>query len=156
MRTRIAIACGSRDWGHPTKRDHPADRNALWEALDAESPDVLIEGGQVSEMRERWRLVGFRHGADYLARQWAEDRGVDLIEVPALWDARGKGAGPYRNRFQLRVAKSLIHYVAHVEGKPVDAVCIAAPLGGPGTRDMLRIVRDVDWRVRLVRGSRER
>ena len=150
---KIAIACGSRDWGHPTKRDHTADRNALWDALDSEAPDVLIEGGQVSKppalsSDRRW------WGADFLARRWAEDRGVSLIEVPALWAARGKGAGPRRNQFQLRVAKSFIHYLAF-DGKTAEAVCVAAPLGGAGTRDMLRLVRDANWRVRLVRGSRE-
>ena len=151
---KIAIACGSRDWGHPTKRDHAADRDALWDALDAESPDVLIEGGQVSKppalsSDKRW------WGADFFARQWAEDRGVDLIEVPALWDARGKGAGPRRNQFQLNIAASIAHYVGFVTGESFDRVCIAAPIGGPGTRNMLKLVRFMNWRVRLVRGSRE-
>jgi hypothetical protein len=82
-------------------------------------------------------IEGEMSGADRLAREWAEHRGVAIDPYPADWDnidrpgavvrrnSRGKlydaAAGPYRNGLMLR------------EGRPDLAVGFP---GGKGTRDM--------------------
>lgn len=97
------LVCGGRDY---------ADRTGLFMELDrlhaAWCFEVVIEG----EAR----------GADTLAREWAESRGLPVEKYPADWARDGRAAGPIRNRRML------------VEGKP-DMV-IAFP-GGRGTDNML-------------------
>jgi hypothetical protein len=84
-------------------------------------------------------IEGEMSGADRLARQWAENRGVAVDPYPADWDnierpgalvrknSRGKlydaAAGPYRNMLMLRV------------GRPNEAIGFP---GGKGTRDMAK------------------
>jgi len=104
-----------------------SDRRRLYAVLDAtheRSPISVIIEGEMS-------------GADRLAREWAESRGVDVDPYPADWDnierpgavvkrnRRGKlydaAAGPFRNERMLR------------EGRPDSAVGFP---GGKGTRDM--------------------
>jgi hypothetical protein len=67
-------------------------------------------------------IEGGARGADKLARQWAEDRGVPVATYPAEWDRHGVSAGPIRNRQMLE------------DGKP-DMV-LAFP-GGKGTANMV-------------------
>lgn len=40
-------------------------------------------------------------GADLLADQWAQSRGVNIVRVPALWNHYGKRAGLLRNDLML-------------------------------------------------------
>lgn len=76
------LACGGRDYDQ---------RELLFERLDqlhAVMPvSVLIEGGA--------------RGADELAGQWAEVRGIERIRFPADWKRYGRSAGPRRNQQML-------------------------------------------------------
>ncbi|MEH2517535.1 hypothetical protein V1279_003108 [Bradyrhizobium sp. AZCC 1610] len=103
------------------------DRRRLYAVLDAEhaaSPITVIIEGEAS-------------GADRMAREWAENRGVAVDPYPADWDniervgaavkrnSRGKlydaAAGHIRNERMLR------------EGRPDRAIGFP---GGKGTKDM--------------------
>lgn len=102
------LVCGGRDY---------SDRAELYAVLDRvhreRGVDLLIAGGAP--------------GADSLAEQWADNRGVPKAIEPALWQKHGKAAGPIRN--QLMLDKHL----------PTGAVAFP---GGNGTRDMVnRLVR---------------
>lgn len=106
-----------------------AARGTLYRALDA-----------IHARRKITCIVeGEASGADRLAREWAEDRGVAVDPYPADWDnidrpgavvkrnRRGKlydaAAGPFRNERMLR------------EGRPSAAVGFP---GGDGTLDMTK------------------
>lgn len=89
-------------------RDY-ADREAVFEALDALRPAVIMHGRA--------------KGADSLAHCWALERRVEVSAYGAQWAEHGKAAGPIRNQRMLD------------EGKP-DMV-LAFP-GGRGTADMVR------------------
>jgi len=96
------IVCGGRDY---------ADRDTAWAVLDRVHAErgirEIIEGGQ--------------RGADTLAGEWADARGVKRTTIAADWTL-GPKAGPLRN-------------AAMVALKP-DGL-IALP-GGRGTADMVR------------------
>lgn len=76
-------------------------------------------------------IAGEAHGADTLARHWAQSRGVAFEGYPADWQKHGKSAGYIRNKQML------------TEGCP-DKV-IAFP-GGRGTADMVRQARKAGLR----------
>lgn len=105
---RRVLVTGSRNWNN-------TDTDTIWGALDRE----------LEELTDEEELVvihgGCPTGADELANQWAEDRGVAVNVFPADWATHGKAAGPIRNQ------------------RMVDAgadVCLAFPLGeSRGTRD---------------------
>jgi len=68
-------------------RNH-SDRKKVWDALDA----VWDSWG--------WMIVfeGGATGADRLAKDWADDRGVYCASLPALWNHKPRHiAGPERN-----------------------------------------------------------
>lgn len=96
------IVCGGRDY------DNRAVLFADMDTHHRRNPIGLV-------------ICGGAKGADALAREWAEARGIPVAVFPANWSAHGKGAGPRRNQAMLDF------------GKP-DAV-IAYP-GGRGTADM--------------------
>lgn len=97
------IVCGGRDY---------RNRRAVFDALDRlhakRGIDFLIQGAA--------------DGADYLAWQWAYERGIRCGSYPANWDEDGRKAGLIRNQRMID------------EGKP-DGV-VAFP-GGRGTADMI-------------------
>jgi hypothetical protein len=84
------------------------DQEAVWRALDALSPDFVIQGGA--------------EGADAAARSWASARGVASATFHAHW-SHGRGAGPRRNSWML------------MYGDPT--VVLKCP-GGAGTEDLRR------------------
>lgn len=97
------IVCGGRGFD---------DKMELYERLDralAKHPDLSI-------------IHGAARGADTLAGQWAEDRGVPVEAFPAKWDLHGKAAGHIRNQQMLDAGAQ---------------ATIAFP-GGAGTNDMVR------------------
>ena len=104
----ILLACGGRDF---------TDRDAVFRALDrahAKRPVTML-------------IHGAARGADTLAGEWADDRGILSAAVKALWDKHGRqAAGPIRNRGMLEL-------------RP-DAV-VAFP-GGAGTADMMTAARE--------------
>ena len=68
------LVCGGRDY---------ADKETIAKVLDSLKIDLLINGAA--------------KGADTLSGQWAEDRNISCLYVPALWDKEGKRAGILRN-----------------------------------------------------------
>lgn len=97
------LVCGSR---------HFNDRELLERVLGGYPITELIEG----EAR----------GADTLAREWAEARGIPVQRYPADWNTYGKRAGPIRNSQMLR------------EGCPDMVVAFRGP-NSRGTRNMIDI-----------------
>lgn len=108
-------------------------------------PRVLVCGGREFDDRDRafaaldehaWNVCVVIHGAaigaDTLAGEWAEARGVLVEAYPADWITHRRAAGPIRNRQMLN------------EGRP-DLV-IALP-GARGTAHMVRIAREAGVRV---------
>ena len=107
------LVCGGRDFD---------DIRLVEKTLDAIEVAEIIEGG--------------RKGADRLAREWAEARGIPVRTFKADWRRYGRGAGPKRNEQMLD------------EGKP-DLV-VAFP-GGKGTENMIRLAQAAGVRVRAVK-----
>lgn len=68
-------------------------------------------------------IEGGARGADRIARNWAENRGIPVRTFPADWDKYGRAAGHIRNTQMLE------------EGKP-DLVVVFP--GGAGTANMAR------------------
>lgn len=100
----VIIVCGGRGF---------QDREFLFRALDAvhaKTPITKLAQGQCPT------------GADAMAVEWAELRGIACIGFLANWAEFGRAAGPMRNQQMLNYG--------------VDGV-IAFP-GGAGTADMVR------------------
>lgn len=103
MHHRVLI-CGGR-----TFRD--ADR--VWSVLD----HYLREADDFECV-----IHGAAPGADTIAAEWADARGIRVLPYPADWNGLGNSAGHVRNAQMLR------------EGKP--SLVIAFP-GGRGTANMV-------------------
>lgn len=97
------LICGGRDFN---------DADRAWSVLDHYH----------RQHRFSFVIHGAAPGADSLAGEWAEIRGIDQRAFPARWSLFGRAAGPKRNAQML------------AEGKP-DLV-IAFP-GERGTRNMI-------------------
>lgn len=112
-----ALICGGRDF-----HDRIYFRHALnnFQAIRGKITCV-IEGGA--------------NGADALAKQWAIDHEIPLIEMPANWRQFGVGAGPIRNGWMLE------------HGKP--DIVIAFP-GKNGTKNMIDQARKAGVEVWLA------
>lgn len=108
------LVCGSR---------HFNDRKLLDETLDGIEITTIIEG----EAR----------GADTLARQYAEGRGLDVLPFPALWNEHGRAAGPIRNKQML------------VEGKPDLVVAFRGP-NSRGTQNMINQAEKAGIETRII------
>lgn len=118
------LICGGREYGmkiHKTSR-HPVIRlNArqiryLFTTLDrihAETPVTAV-------------IEGCAPGADTLGGIWAASRGIPVEEFPADWDTHGSSAGKIRNRRQFKEGMA-------ERGAAFD--------GGPGTKDMIHVMR---------------
>jgi len=97
------LVSGGRDYSNKGKVYDVLDR------LHSQRPiEVIVHGGST--------------GADALAHQWAEERGVLTSVYPANWKKHGRAAGPVRNRQMLE------------EEYPHGVVTFA---GGPGTRNLI-------------------
>ena len=124
---KAVIVTGSRDW---------ADEEALFLAIFAEDPDVVIHGDCPT-------------GADAMVARYASvmlelGRQVAVVPLPAQWGRLGDGAGPARNREMLKVLLVLFDH-------GYEVAVVAAPLqGGRGTQGMMRIAKRAGVRVRRV------
>jgi hypothetical protein len=81
-------------------------------------------------------IHGAAQGADTLAWDWAEERNVDCLPIPAKWrrfdGTTNRGAGPIRNGLMLRLLK--------------PDLILAFP-GGNGTADMKKQARAAGVRM---------
>jgi hypothetical protein len=102
------LVCGGRDF---------SDRDYLFAVLD----HYHREAGAFECV-----IQGCARGADTLAGEWADARGVPVLPFPADWDNLGRSAGPIRNAQMLR------------EGHPHFVVAFP---GRDGTADMMRQAR---------------
>lgn len=88
--------------------------------------DIMMINGVLDELREakgiNLLIHGDARGADSLAYRWATSRGVDQVRVPANWNGRGTGAGPFRNKLMLDL---------------FDVDLVVAFPGGKGTENMI-------------------
>jgi hypothetical protein len=107
--SRLALVCGGRDY---------ADGEALYAALDRLAPALVVHGGA--------------DGADWLAGEWCDARGVPCVVVPALWTTHGRAGGPRRNEVMLEIASHL----ASMRQDPMRLGVVAFP-GGRGTAHMV-------------------
>lgn len=106
------LVCGSRDYSDSMRL------NAELDLIHAKRRIHLVIEGEAK-------------GADVLAREWAESRGIPVWKFPAEWKKYGLGAGPVRNERMLD------------EGKP--ELVIAFPSKGlansKGTKNMVNQAR---------------
>ncbi len=116
---KYILVTGGRDY---------ADRAHVFAELDKRQPDLVLHGGA--------------RGADYLAGEWADERGKPCIVMPAPWKGLRKAAGPKRNGWLLAVALRLAKDHARLS-------CLAFP-GASGTADMMRRCVDAGLLVEQV------
>lgn len=83
---RVLVFTGSRDLGH-----HAAAARAFVKRMLREHPERNIV------------VVGDSRGFDAIVRDLARGHWTVLVARPA-WDAKGKAAGPMRNRIMLSLA----------------------------------------------------
>lgn len=118
-----AIVCGGRNY-----RDRQRVFQILDAAVDRLDVDAIAEGGCRSKDPESDE----RYGADWLAKSWAIQRGIQCETYYAAWDLHGKAAGPIRN--------------AEMLAKSEAEICFVFP-GGRGTADMARRAEEAGLRV---------
>jgi len=100
------LVCGGRDFN---------DANLVEETLN-----------NIHEENTITNLVhGGARGADTLAGDWANSRGIDVTYCPAKWDLYGKSAGMIRNAYMLTLNPDLV---------------VAFP-GGKGTANMVNLAK---------------
>ena len=125
MTPAVLLATGGRDFvGGP-------EHNAFLDAIQREHRlEVLIHGGAT--------------GADTFADDWgwhlAHPKPA-VWPIPAPWRV-GRGAGPRRNEFMLRV---LLDYARSFDAEPI---VVAFP-GGRGTAHMVKVARAKGVRVEV-------
>lgn len=116
---KCVIVTGGRDY---------ANRDRVYTVLDSIGPDLVIEGGAT--------------GADQLAREWADERGVHHAIVPALWKKFDRAAGPMRNGVMVEILKAL-------EKAGRECIVCAFP-GNRGTASCVSIATDAGLYVKQV------
>lgn len=112
------VVCGGRDY---------ADRAAAFAALDklhARNPITLVIHGAC--MKKGTIELS---GGDRWAEEWARDREIPYMGVPAKWTTEGNGAGPKRNRRMaaIRGVQGLLALPGH---HGTDDMCTAATEAG--------------------------
>lgn len=111
----VVLVTGGRDY---------ADRETLWLVLD-----VLACQYAITHI-----MHGAARGADTLADEWAEARGVQPVACRALWRTFRRSAGHRRNALMAALSPNL---------------CVAFP-GGSGTAGMCEVARMLGIEVREV------
>ena len=114
------IVTGSRRWA-----DELAVYDALWDVYNEHGPFELVHGDCST-------------GADALAHLWwsivGKKLGITEQRFPAAWEARGKAAGPERNRRMVEAGADLV---------------LAFPLPeGSGTQMTIRLAKEAGIHVR--------
>lgn len=128
------LVCGGRDYADQRRLYDALDEVDRWDVHAAERHLGLAGACAWESAPGITCLVhGAGRGADLLAEAWAKERQRPYRGHPAPWDARGKGAGQWRNGEMLRRE--------HTRAFPV-ALCVAFP-GGSGTANMVRRCREV-------------
>ena len=113
------LVCGGRDY---TDRAHVF---ATLDRVHAKRPISLV-------------IHGAARGADTLAGDWAEERGIEVWRFVASWQTHGKAAGAIRNQAMLST------------GRPEGVVAFP---GGAGTADMVAKAEAAGVTVMRVRDA---
>lgn len=80
-------------------------------------------------------ICGMARGADRLGRQYAIDRGLECILMPADWNRYGRSAGAIRNKHMAQIA---------------DECVVFWDRKSSGTRNMIEQADDYGVPVRIV------
>ena len=112
QKPRVALVCGGRRFDN---------KSLLFETLDDVPISCVVHGGA--------------EGADSLAGEWARERRIPEVIVPAQWRQYGKSAGTIRNRWMIRFTRT--------------EFVIAFP-GGQGTENMIEQARKAGIPIRKV------
>lgn len=122
------LICGDRNW---------TDTALIGEWIDRLAPTLVIEGECGTSVIRKGKRI--RRGADRIARDEAERRGIKVEPYPALWEIHGAAAGPIRNQQMLD------------EGDPDEVIAFHDNLANSrGTRDMVRRASAAGLYVRVV------
>lgn len=111
----VLLVCGGRKYSDKARLEQCLDSFHAWSNVD-----ILINGGAT--------------GADLLAKNWADSRGIHHATVPALWKHFDRSAGPKRNSAMLWLRPSVL---------------IAFP-GGNGTASMVKLAKEEKLDVYLI------
>ena len=118
------LVCGSREIKNKeaifSKLDYLTSKRNLSEI-------EIIQGGQKSFDSCFDSSPNRYHGADYFAKLWAEERGVEMTEFKADWGKYGKAAGPIRNNEMLNYSPDVCVAFLSTEGE------------NKGTKNMLKL-----------------
>ncbi|WP_053958066.1 DUF2493 domain-containing protein [Sulfobacillus thermosulfidooxidans] len=114
MPLRIVI-CGSRHW---------TDTRPIVAMIQRLPPDATL-------------ITGGAPGADTLARQAAQQRGLSVEVYPADWARWGRSAGPRRNRQMLATGVDMV-------------IAFRLPGHSPGTDHMMTIARQAGIPVFVI------
>jgi len=125
MNKNIILVYGGRDFD---------DWDCVYTKLDQVYKDYGL-GGQFPQdpfgdgtRKEVIVITGGARGVDTAALEWASDRELTAIRMPARWNAEGRKGGYLRNKRMLQFALAL-------RGNQGKMVCVGFP-GGLGTADM--------------------
>ena len=124
------LVCGGRDY---------SDRDRVWQVLDEIAPSLVIHGDA--------------RGADRLARDWAQERGIPETgdHFRARWEDTDRPGAVIRRRKDGSLYDAAAGHVRNQrmldEGQP-DLV-VAFP-GGRGTADMLARTKRADVRFKEI------
>ena len=107
--------------------------------------DMIPIGAELNRLvgtHGRGKLViieGGAPGADALSRELAEALSVHVCEVKALWDTRGRGAGPQRNKIMAGL-------------EPDEAICFHGDIQNSlGSKSMMKILdEELDLATTLI------
>lgn len=83
-------------------------------------------------------IEGGANGVDTIAGYYGKLENVHVAEIPALWDTRGRGAGPQRNKVMAAL-------------EPDEVIGIHSDISeSKGTKDMLKLAESLGIPTRLV------
>lgn len=121
-----------------------ADREWLFASLDRVQYNEMR--GLVNGPRKPSRLTHIIHGsakgADTLAGEWAQARGIQEVVCAANWEKHGKGAGHIRNAWMLDLLD------------PMYDIVMPCP-GGKGTQGCMNKAHDLGLEIYIPYGQYE-
>ena len=126
----ILLVTGDRNWSDVVCLNLKLD-----DLLRKRGIELLIQGGA--------------RGADTLAKEWAESRGVPVLTEEARWEQYGRAAGPIRNEVMLDMLG-----MARLAGKDTFVVAFHPHLdNSKGTKNMVTQAKAAGLEVELVNGQ---
>jgi len=84
-------------------------------------------------------INGSARGADSLAQEWAQERQVPYLSVPAKWDKYGKSAGYKRNAEMLTFEPDYV--LAFPGGKGTKMMCELARKEGVFVKELADVAK---------------